>query len=102
MCVNYFLREKAFHFQFDEQFALEKRKDSDSVTVVEEIIQDGDRLECVVCAGLVTRLRCVEFSLNREALFFFRPTKRILPKCACQSDGQMIAYCHRTSRIHQF
>ena len=48
------------------------------MTVVEEIIQDGDRLECVDCAGLVTRLRFVEFSLNRESLFFFRPAKGIL------------------------
>ena len=83
MCMNDFLREKTFHFQFDEQFALENGKDSDAMTVVEEIIQDGDRLECVVCAGLVTRLRFVEFSLNRESLFFFRPTKRILAECSC-------------------
>ena len=83
MCVNYFLREKAFHFQFDEQLALKNGKDSDPMTVVEEIIQDGDRLECVVCAGLVTRLRFIELPLNREALFLFRPTKRILAKCAC-------------------
>jgi len=83
MCMNDLLREETFHFQFDEQFALENGKDSDPMTVVEEIIQDGDRLECVVCAGFVTRLRFVEFSLNREALFFFRPTKRILAKCAC-------------------
>jgi hypothetical protein len=54
MCVNYFLCEKAFHFQFDEQFALENGKDSDPMTVVEEIIQDGDRLECVGRAGLIT------------------------------------------------
>ena len=83
MCVNYFLREETFHFQFDEQFALENGKDSDPLAVVEKIIQDGDRLECVVCAGLVTRLRFVEFSLNRESLFFFGPAKRILAECAC-------------------
>jgi hypothetical protein len=53
------------------------------MAVVEEIIQDRDRLKCVVCAGLVTRLRFVELSLNREALFFLGPTKRILAKCAC-------------------
>ena len=82
MCMNDLLREKTFHFQFDEQFALENGKDSEAMTVVEEIIQDGDRLECVVCAGLVTRLRFVEFSLNREPLFFFRPTKRILAECS--------------------
>ena len=76
MRLNDFLREKTFHFQFDEQFALENGKDSDPMTVVEEIIQDGDRLECVVCAGLVTRLRFVEFSLNRESLFLFPPNEK--------------------------
>lgn len=78
MRMNDLLREKTFHFQFDEQFTLENRKDSEAMTVVKEIIQDGDRLECVVCAGLVTRLRFIKFPLNREALFLFRPTKRIL------------------------
>lgn len=52
MCMNDLLREETFHFQFDEQFALENGKDSEAMTVVEEIIQDGDRLECVVRAGL--------------------------------------------------
>ena len=82
MCMNDLLREETFHFQFDEQFALENGKDSDSMTVVEEIIQDGDRLECVVCAGLVTRLRFVEFSPNCEPFFFFGPTKSILAECS--------------------
>ena len=83
MSVNYFLREKAFHFQFDEQLALKNGKDSEAMTVVEEIIQDGDRLECVIRAGLITRLRFVEFSLNCESPFFFRPTKSILAECSC-------------------
>ena len=82
MCMNDFLREKPLYFQFDKQLALEKGKDSDSMTVVEEIIQDGDRLECVVCAGLVTRLRFVEFSLNCEPFFFLGPTKSILAECS--------------------
>ena len=82
MRMNDLLREETFHFQFDEQFALESGKDSDSMTVVEEIVQDGDRLECVVCTGLLTRLRFIKFPLNREALFLFRPTKRILAECS--------------------
>jgi hypothetical protein len=60
MRVNYFLCENPVHFQPDKQIALENGKNSNPMTVLEKIIQDGDRLDCVVCAVLVARLRFIE------------------------------------------
>ena len=48
MRLNYFLGEKTFYFQFDKQIAFEGGENSNSVAMVEKIIQDGDGLECVV------------------------------------------------------
>ena len=88
MCMNHLFREEAFHFQFDEQVAFETGKDSKAMTVVKEIIQDGDRLECVVCAGLVTSLRFVELSLNCEPFFFLGPTKAFLRSVRVRAMGR--------------
>ena len=77
MCMNDLLREETFHFQSDEQFALENGKDSEAMTMVEESFKTEDRLLNVSFAPGSHRFSdLVEFSLNCESLFSFRPNEK--------------------------
>src|SRR5580704_12578348 len=92
MCLNYFLGEETLYLQSDEQVAFENRKNSDPAAVIEEIIQDRHRLECIVSKRLSKLLSFIRFPLNHVSFFVFGPSKCAPAQRPHEGDGKVAGY----------